>query len=78
MTDASGSRTQAQEDERQHSRNMPSQVQSKVTAGVQAGKQRIEGTPAKDLLSQLKDADLINEAMMFAALVLMVFFRWGG
>ena len=74
MTDASGSRTQAQEDERQHSRNMPSQVQSKVTAGVQAGKQRIEGTPAKDLLSQLKDADLINEAMMFAALVLMVFF----
>ena len=55
-------------------RKIPSHVQSKVTAGVQAGKQRIEGTPAKDLLSQLKDADLINEAMMFAALVLMVFF----
>ncbi len=75
MTDTSGSRTQPQADERHgRQRNLPSHVQSKVTGGVQAGKQRIEGTPAKDLLSQLKDADLINEAMMFAALVLMVFF----
>ena len=49
-------------------------VTTKVTTAVGAGKQRVEGTPAADLVSQLHSADLINGAMNFAALVLMIFF----
>jgi membrane protein len=59
-------------------RGLPSKVTSKVTtkvtATVTAGKTRVEGTPAADLVTDLKDADLINKAMNFAALVLMIFF----
>lgn len=59
-------------------RGLPSKVTSKVTtkvtSTVTAGKSRVEGTPAADLATDLKDADLINKAMNFAALVLMIFF----
>ncbi|MGZ4666658.1 MAG: hypothetical protein ACXV5Q_16870, partial [Frankiaceae bacterium] len=53
---------------------LTSKVTTKVTATVSAGKARVEGTPAADLATDLKDADLINKAMNFAALVLMIFF----